>query len=147
MEARLKRSPSRQAAAPTGSAGSAQAPDPPKSGTIAAMSTEAMNFRRLGFKAQETMGVAYRTVLARGRLARIGEGTVQVARRVHFTTRKREKARKCEAFITRASLAGKAAGGRDWGPGRWRFLEALDIQSRLRRRLFVASCRAGPMGR
>src|SRR5262245_31306179 len=43
-----------------------------------------------------------------------------------FTAWKREKARKCEACVARASLAGKAAGGRDWRLGRWRFLEALD---------------------
>jgi len=41
-------------------------------------------------------------------------GALLIGEEYIFTARKRQKARKCEAFVVRASLAGKAVGGRDW---------------------------------
>src|SRR5215510_12169760 len=96
-----------------------------------------MSFRRPGFEAQETMDSFIGRMRFPGPRVTIGEEYI-------FTARKGKKARKCETFSARASLAGRASGGRDWRLGRRRFLEALDHSVSPSPLPFCSVPRAGP---
>src|SRR5262245_37573157 len=128
-----------------GSAASAQAPDPPKSGNVAATSPKAMSFRRPRLRHQKPwVRLRPGAIHEAGALERREEGSCpeeSIFSR-HGSAKKHGNVRHVSQG---QALPGRPLGGETGGWAVGDSLRHWTIQSRLRRPLFVASCRASPM--